>query len=387
MRRNRIIWICLWILSIIGISKWGGSISYGIFTMLTLIPLISVIYIVIVYTSFRIYQNNNRKFMIVNESVPFYLTLVNEFYIPFVCVRVKFFSSFSSLSGLDDGTEYELFPRTDVTRETSLVCKYRGEYEVGISRVEIQDYLRLFKFSFRNRETLRVVVKPRIVYLDALNGIDINNILQDSKINASEVDVTSREYVPGDDPRLINWGQLARTGSLMVRNRIGQEQQKITILMDTERYSNNNLEYIPVENRILEIVLAIAAYFSNKNISVAEYHYRDNSLMINVAENGGLGIFYENISQVSFAEANEQRLLFADVSKRPEVMESAFIFMIIASWNEYTYSILERLERDNKKTLIYYVSSGAEELPDLSSYNNIDAIKISPFAKLEEVML
>lgn len=387
MRRNRIIWICLWILSIIGISKWGGSISYGIFTMLTLIPLISVIYIVIVYTSFRIYQNNNRKFMIVNESVPFYLTLVNEFYIPFVCVRVKFFSSFSSLSGLDDGTEYELFPGTDVTRETSLVCKYRGEYEVGISRVEIQDYLRLFKFSFRNRETLRVVVKPRIVYLDALNGIDINNILQDSKINASEVDVTSREYVPGDDPRLINWGQLARTGSLMVRNRIGQEQQKITILMDTERYSNNNLEYIPVENRILEIVLAIAAYFSNKNISVAEYHYRDNSLMINVAENGGLGIFYENISQVSFAEANEQRLLFADVSKRPEVMESAFIFMIIASWNEYTYSILERLERDNKKTLIYYVSSGAEELPDLSSYNNIDAIKISPFAKLEEVML
>lgn len=387
MRRNRIIWICLWILSIIGISKWGGSISYGIFTMLTLIPLISVIYIVIVYTSFRIYQNNNRKFMIVNESVPFYLTLVNEFYIPFVCVRVKFFSSFSSLSGLDDGTEYELFPGTDVTRETSLVCKYRGEYEVGISRVEIQDYLRLFKFSFRNRETLRVVVKPRIVYLDALNGIDINNILQDSKINASEVDVTSREYVPGDDPRLINWGQLARTGSLMVRNRIGQEQQKITILMDTERYSNNNLEYIPVENRILEIVLAIAAYFSNKNISVAEYHYRDNSLMINVAENGGLGIFYENISQVSFAEANEQRLLFADVSNRPEVMESAFIFMIIASWNEYTYSILERLERDNKKTLIYYVSSGAEELPDLSSYNNIDAIKISPFAKLEEVML
>jgi len=387
LRRNRIIWICLWILSIIGISKWGGSISYGIFTMLTLIPLISVIYIVIVYTSFRIYQNNNRKFMIVNESVPFYLTLVNEFYIPFVCVRVKFFSSFSSLSGLDDGTEYELFPGTDVTRETSLVCKYRGEYEVGISRVEIQDYLRLFKFSFRNRETLRVVVKPRIVYLDALNGIDINNILQDSKINASEVDVTSREYVPGDDPRLINWGQLARTGSLMVRNRIGQEQQKITILMDTERYSNNNLEYIPVENRILEIVLAIAAYFSNKNISVAEYHYRDNSLMINVAENGGLGIFYENISQVSFAEANEQRLLFADVSKRPEVMESAFIFMIIASWNEYTYSILERLERDNKKTLIYYVSSGAEELPDLSSYNNIDAIKISPFAKLEEVML
>ena len=48
MRRNRIIWLCLWVLSLVGISLRGGAVSYGFFAMLTLVPIISLLYLLAV---------------------------------------------------------------------------------------------------------------------------------------------------------------------------------------------------------------------------------------------------------------------------------------------------------------------------------------------------
>ena len=57
MKRNRRILLVLWILSLIGISIRGGQITYGIFFLLTLIPIVSLIYILAVILLFKIYQS------------------------------------------------------------------------------------------------------------------------------------------------------------------------------------------------------------------------------------------------------------------------------------------------------------------------------------------
>lgn len=63
--------------------------------------------------------------------------LMNEFPFAFAGVRVGFFSSFSSIKGLNDDEEYELLPKTGIREDTELVCKYRGEYEVGIDPKQV----------------------------------------------------------------------------------------------------------------------------------------------------------------------------------------------------------------------------------------------------------
>ena len=50
MRRNRIIWFCLWILSLVGISFYGGIISYGFFIAVTITPVFSLFYLPIFYS-------------------------------------------------------------------------------------------------------------------------------------------------------------------------------------------------------------------------------------------------------------------------------------------------------------------------------------------------
>ena len=45
--------------------------------------------------------------------------------------------------------------------------------------------------------------------------------------------VSMREYVPGDDPRLIHWPTTARTGTLMVREHIEVRRPEFTVVLDT----------------------------------------------------------------------------------------------------------------------------------------------------------
>ena len=145
MRRNRIIWLCLWVLSLVGISFRGGAVSYGFFAVLTLVPIISLLYLLAVYILFHVYQKVEQRYASVNEPVRYHFSLVNEYPLLFCGIRVNFFSSFSTITGLDSETEYELQPHTRIEKETNLICKYRGEYEVGIKEIEIQDFFRLFR--------------------------------------------------------------------------------------------------------------------------------------------------------------------------------------------------------------------------------------------------
>ena len=89
MKRNRIIWFCLWVLSVVGISLEGGAVTYGFFTALTLVPVVSALYLLAVYKLFHIYQELEQRFVSVNEPVNYRFALVNEFPVQFSSHRFR----------------------------------------------------------------------------------------------------------------------------------------------------------------------------------------------------------------------------------------------------------------------------------------------------------
>ncbi|MBP0967034.1 MAG: DUF58 domain-containing protein, partial [Oscillospiraceae bacterium] len=301
MKRNRLIWLCLWVLSVVGISLRGGTVTYGFFTVMTLVPLLSLLYLLTVYMLFRIYQEPEQRFVTVNEPVRYRFALVNEFPIQFVSIRVRFFSSFSSITDLDDETEYELKPYTRIEKETRLICKYRGEYKVGIREIEIQDFFRLFRFRYRNKECIHAVVRPQLIKADSLGEITLSDAVRESERSRSEPDILSREYVSGDDPRFINWTQTARTGSLMTRILTGSGHREIAILTDTFRNGRTQAEFLPAENKILEVALAVAFFLSRNQICAAEYHLRQDLVRLTVENTWKFEEFYNMLSDVSFS--------------------------------------------------------------------------------------
>ena len=188
MRRNRIILLMLWLLSLIGITFVGGQLSYGLFFLFSLIPLVSLVYIFFVSRLFRIYQYINTHDLIADHATVSEFALQNDSIIPFAGIRVIFFPGFSFVSGLDSKAEYEIFPHSSIKKKTSIICRYRGEYCVGIQAVVIQDFFRLFSFVHKNRNPLLVRVKPNIIRLDDLRQVQLAyNAVSESRANAAQL--------------------------------------------------------------------------------------------------------------------------------------------------------------------------------------------------------
>ena len=383
MRRNRIIWFCLWVLSIAGISLRGGAVTYGFFTAVTLVPVISILYLAAVYMLFHVYQELEQRYVSVNEPVQYRFSLVNEYPLQFVSIKVRFFSGFSTIKDLDDETEYELRPHTRIEQETRLICKYRGEYEIGIQEIEIQDFFRLFRIRYKNKECIHAVVKPQLIQTDAI-GAAISEAVKESERSKSELDILSREYVPGDDPRFIHWNQSARTGTLMTRILTGSDHQEIAVITDTFRESYEPAVFLPAENKMLEIVLAVACYFSMNQIRTAEYHLGQEFMRFSTGSTWEFEEFYEMVSAISFSSLHTHSMLLESIMQKRDIFDSSMVFLVVSSWDASMETLLKELESNNLSAVIFFVSADEQGRPDLSLHKSCELICISPDQDLKK---
>ncbi len=362
MLRNRLILAALWILSLVGISYYGGPVSYGFFAVITLIPVICLVYLLLVLARFKIYQHFESNDIVSGHKTPFYFTLQNEDWFAFCGVRVNFFSDFSMIDGLSDDIEYELLPQDSIKKETGLVCRYRGEYYVGIKSVTLRDFLCLFKITYKNREALRVRVVPDIVRLSALRNVDTDSLShRETRMNPSYPDVTVREYTPGDDIRNIHWKQTAKTGIPMVRNYIGEEKNGVALIIDPSRISSKETEYLPVENRMLETAIALTLFIEEKNIPMTIVNPSgepDETVVSKPSEFNG---FYERVSGFSFREDPDRASLMAGFSGIKSIYEKNTVFIVTAFLDDHTLALCEELNRNETEAFVYLVRAGVDE--------------------------
>lgn len=386
MIRNRIIYGVLWISSLVLISFYGGPISYGVFFLLTFIPLVSLFYLIYTYFFFHMYQKVDSKWLVVDDTSPFYFTLVNDYHILFAGIRVKFYADFSSISGLDERTEYEFAPKSGMTLETNLTCKCRGEYEVGIKTVVIEDYFRLLSLTYKNREPLKVVVRPKLVTLDSIESIDVSLSNKDSYSQDTEPDVLTRAYVPGDDLRNVHWGITAKTGEIMIRQRTGLEQQGVGIILVNKRDGSKPVDYLPVENKMLETVLALSMYLTNKNIPVSHFHEGLEPVYRNLSKIEEFDSYYEMISGISFDSNLDTDEFLKSVYLRSELLRSKTILVVTNNYSQAFLDMLSIYVSHNIDVTIYYIG---HKMPDEFEAMNIARVKtvlVSPEAELREVI-
>ncbi len=387
MKRNWIILIALWILSLVGISYFGGPVSYGFFAAVTLVPIVSLIYLFFVFLRFKIYQRLEGRNVVANTASDFYIALQNEDFFTFSGIRILFYSSFSSISGIDDSIEYELIPHTGVKKDTKLLCKYRGEYEVGVKSIVIQDFFRLFRFTYRNREPFRVRVLPKVVQLNNVRALDpayLNTM--DAYKNASSLDAVVRDYMPGDDIRSIHWKASAREGKLLVRNTIGEEINGIGIIMDSSKCSYNPMEFLPVENKICETVLALSMYFIGHNIPVNVYSMQGD---LNKHTIGGISQFdefYKYVSTFVFdPDAGEEKLI-AGVSTDRSFYSNSFVVLVLHELNETAKEMMRLLKQNNISSVVYLITDDKDEANSEADGVNSNIVLIPTDADLEEVI-
>lgn len=384
MRRNRLFVLALWILSLVGISISGGPVTYGFFYAVTLIPIISLINIAAVVSQYRIHQTLEGKYFTSNEPIPFNFTLQNETFFTFPSLRLKFYTTFSTVNDFDDTKEFEILPDTGIKKRTTLVCKYRGVYEVGYKQLEVRDCFHLFCIKIKNPETLKVNIRPKLFDLDSLKTLSISKLSKASSYNFSEYpDVLTREYQKGDSPKLINWKQSARQQKLMVRSMIGDIQQSVSIILGSQRDSMDNKVFLPLENKLLEIALALTNHCLKKSTPVNIFYKQDELHSYFVQDSISFQSFYDELSIMQFSTGYQNDDTMYLLSENPALYNSKLVIFILPKWTVADQVLMEKLQKYNIGTKAYIVCDSQSDYTQIPQ-SQIDLTLLTSGAKLEE---
>ena len=387
MTARRIVLILLWILSLVGITYYGGPVSYGFFAAVTLAPLISLLYTLIVLVRFTIYQDVNRKNVTAGSISDFYITLQNEDPFTYSGIRITFYSPFSTISGIDENAEYELPPHSGIKKETSLFCKYRGEYEVGVRKIIIRDYLKIFRLTFKNREPFRVNVLPAVyrpVALKTLENIDSASV--DSLGGNTEPDVTVREYVPGDDIRKIHWKLTAASGKLLVRNTTGEEKQGIGIIMDPERYSQDPYDYLPLENKITETVIALLQFFLANSVNASAYT-RQTVLRTDIVKDAdAFKEFYTFLSGYRFEKDTSVKEMLSQLISEGTLFSHRIVIAVLHTISADTLDAIRIMELNGVTVIVYLITDNEHEAENARTLLHGRFFRIGTEEDLKEVL-
>lgn len=388
MKWRRGIVFLLWILSLVGISFFGGTISYGFFWAITFIPVISIVYLLFVYMQFRIYQEIESRIIVSKQPMPYFFVLQNETYFAFAGLSVSLFSDFSHVTDMPDGEEYELLPGDKYTYQSSMICKYRGEYEVGVKEITITDFLRLFRFRYKNPGTIKAVVYPRIIYKSELESIkDIfNPSINEVFFNQTVADVVTRDYIPGDPLKRIHWKASAREQKLKTRNMLGERKQDLMIVYDTKRYSDRENEYLPLENQILELVLALGVFFAGKNIG---YSVLCGQNGVNLSQVQGLSQFdewYHQTANIAFDAKEDVETILRQFKQNREFANCKTVLIVLHEVRKELMGLLQSMTEEGFYVILYLVTDENIEEYAKQANERLRIIGIPVEGNLEEIL-
>ncbi len=129
-----------------------------------------------------------------------------------------------------------LAPGATATVTYEVPTDRRGRFDVGPVALTREDPLALWRAVREAGGTRQVWVHPRCHALGSLPAGRARSVEGDAGHDVQEGSATFhalREYVVGDDLRLVHWRSLARTGELMVRQNVDTGVPQLTLLVDT----------------------------------------------------------------------------------------------------------------------------------------------------------
>ncbi len=131
-----------------------------------------------------------------------------------------------------------LQPGESITVRHELPTERRGVYPVGPLELNRSDPLSLARRGTWRSETAELIVHPVVHDVDPFpSGLsrDLDGPNSGEAPEGGVAFMNLREYVEGDDLRLIHWRSSARSDKLMVRHNVDSHQPRSLILLDTRR--------------------------------------------------------------------------------------------------------------------------------------------------------
>ncbi len=152
--------------------------------------------------------------------------------------------------------------RREVSRE--IMPLRRGVFEMGPIYAAWQSRLGLFQFRAARPARGSAVIFPPASATQARAGLTHRSLREELGVRprpargeGTEFE-SMREYVPGDDPRHVDWHASARRGRLVVRQHQTERRHTVMIAVDTGRLMAARVESASKLDHALDCAIALA---------------------------------------------------------------------------------------------------------------------------------
>lgn len=307
MIKNRIIYVCLFVLSLIFVYFFGGKVPYVLFYTTLILPAVSFIYIFVIYFRFKYVQDIDKKFVIKGDKVNFIFSVNNEDIFLYPYIRVTFCSAETIFAKQFQVKSFSIPPFGNKSFAFELHCNYRGNYEIGIESIEIEDFLGIFKLSYKVLSPKIITVYPRIVYLDRFHLKTDYMSESHSVLNSRHEDMSTildvRKYAYGDSLKKVHWKLTAKTGWLMVKKFQSTSETSAIILLDLKRNPYSIEENTVIEDKLIESAVSVLYYCLRNWIPVNLVYYNYEIMNIQAKNPLAFEEVYKTLAKVRFTQA------------------------------------------------------------------------------------
>lgn len=306
MKRSRLLYACLFIAALIYIYFNGGKIPYMFFYTILVSPFISFVYTLFIYLRFKYGQELDKKFVTKGDKVNFIFSINNEDFFIYPYVRMTFYGAQTIFENQFQVKSFSLKPFSGKNYSFELQCNYRGTYEIGISSVEFEDFIGLFKLRYKVFEPRSVTVYPKIVHLEKFLLITDFMSEAQSILNTGDEDMATisdvRKYEYGDSLKRIHWKLSAKTQEIMVKKFESTSETNTIMLLDLHKNPYSTEENIMLEDKLIESVVAVLYYCLRKWIPVNLVYFSEKLMSIQAKNHLMFNQIFEVLAKVKFKE-------------------------------------------------------------------------------------
>ena len=242
-------------------------------------------------------------------------------------VEVAFADHAAPSIGLDRRAGGAISPRGSLTILHRMEPQRRGRFEIGPMTMRCAGPLGLAarQRTLESVDTLRVLPPFRSRRATELR-MKTNRVMSPgaraSRGRGAGTEFEQlREYVPGDDPRHIDWNATARSTRPIVRSFNLEQHQRVQLLLDCGRLSAGHVDGAPRLEHLMDTALALSVVAARSRDRVGLIAY-DDGLRAQVPPAAGQGLsgrLTEAVFglQTSVAEADHARaMVTATVGER-----------------------------------------------------------------------
>lgn len=237
----------------------GGSIYYLILGMMFFMFLFALLSSLVALYSFQFKMDSLQSRVTRGDSVTLRFSVRHLCPIPLGCIRLQL-SQPDNQSPVGE-IELSVPPFKPKTFERSLNCPHRGQYLVGINRLEVNDVFGLLCVSRKlNRQLLTLEVLPKVKRLsrmDLASGDSGPEIFaRKTEDTASPSDI--RNYQDGDMLKRVHWKLTMRRRELMVRTYEEAPRPDTLILLDCSPVNASGDQALCMEDALCETACSVA---------------------------------------------------------------------------------------------------------------------------------